>query len=59
MLLRPGINESDVGPHLAPHHARVLLVGNRELRLGTMPVSRFATGRTYCVQRLHEAILRP
>ena len=52
VLLRPGINESDVGAHVSPRDDRLLLVANRSLALGVMPVSRFMTGRTYCVQRL-------
>lgn len=53
-MLRPGIDEDNVSPQLAPDDERVLQVANRTVRLGVMPVSRFMTGRTFCVQRLHE-----
>lgn len=55
MLLRPGINETDMAPHIPEAHPRTLLVANKTLRLGAMPVSRFMTGRTFFTQRLHEA----
>jgi hypothetical protein len=54
VLLRPGINETDMAPHIPEAHPRTLLVADRTLRLGAMPVSRFMTGRTFLTQRLHE-----
>ncbi len=53
-MLRPGITDDNVETFIAPDDGRVLLVAGRALRLGVVPVSRFMTGRTYCVQRLHQ-----
>lgn len=55
VLLRPGINESDMAPHIPEDAPRTLLVASASLRLGAMPVSQFMTGRTYCIQKLHQA----